>query len=113
MTSKLKFHTSFTLAEADALLTQAEAQRDELDKQYASMVEGIAWFSKHELQPKRPFKTINYYFDQLQKVNADIQRLHYAIDEATRGADAITSEKMWELAQFMGLKYPQTEAQLE
>lgn len=108
--SYLKFHTPFTLEEADDVLRQAEAKRDELDKQYAGMVEGIAWFTKHELQPKRPFKSIAFYFDQLKKVQADIERLETAIDEATRGSEAIISEKMWELAQSMGLKYPTSEA---
>lgn len=110
LTSKLRFHTPFTLEEADDVLRQAEAKRDELDKQYAGMVEGIAWFTKHELQPKRPFKSIAFYFDQLKKVQADIERLEMAIDEATRGSEAIISEKMWELAQSMGLKYPTSEA---
>jgi len=113
MTSKLKFHTAFTIAEAENLLQQAEAKRDELDKQYGSLVEGIPWFSKHELQPKRPYRTVGFYLKQLQKVHADIQQLEYAIDEATRGQEAITSEKMWELAERMGLKYPQLEAQHE
>lgn len=107
----LKFHTPFTVEEADELLRQAEAKRDALDKQYAGMVEGISWFTKHELQPTRPFKTIAFYFDQLKKVQTDIQRLEAAIDEATRGSEAIVSEKMWELAQSMGLHYPQLEAQ--
>lgn len=111
VSTKLKFHCPFTLAEADDLLTQAEAKRDELDKQYAGMVEGIAWFSKHALQPKRPFTSIAYYLSQLEKVQVDIQRLTCAIDEATRGADTIVSQKMWELADSMGLKYPQIEAQ--
>lgn len=108
----LKFHTPFTIAEADDILTQAEARRDELDQQYATLVDGIAWFAASpELQPKRPFSSIAYYFERLQKTHAEIQRLQYAIDEATRGKEAIVSEQMWELAQSMGLKYPQLECQ--
>ncbi|MNQ41586.1 hypothetical protein D3C85_552660 [compost metagenome] len=113
VTTQLKFHCPFTLEEADDLLTQAEAKRDELDKQYAGMIEGIAWFSKHELQPKRPFKSLAFYLAQLEKIQLDIQRLTHAIDEATRGADSIVSQKMWELAERMGLQYPQIEAQHE
>lgn len=113
MTSKLKFHTPFTIAEAENLLQQAEAKRDALDKQYAEMVDGVAWFSKQTMQVERPYTRIEFYAQRLAAVNDDIDRLNQAIDVATRGHDAITSEKMWELAERMGLKYPQTEAQHE
>jgi hypothetical protein len=109
--TRLKFHTPFTLEEADDLLRQAEAKRDGLDRQYAGMVEGVAWFIQDPLQEKRPFKTVQYYLTRLLQVQMDIQQLEHAIDEAIRGQETLASEKMWELAETLGLKYPQTEAQ--
>lgn len=110
LTSKLKFHTSFTIAEAENLLQQAEAKREALDKKYAEMVEGIAWFPKPTMDVKRPYTRIEFYAQRLAAVNEDIQSLERAMDIAARGYDTVTSEKMWEMAEQMGLKYPQTEA---